>query len=150
MLRCCENCGRPFEPSKFHPEQTYCTRAGCRLASRRAARKAWRTREQTRDPVGFNAREAKRVRAWRSRKKHGIKARSPLQVSAELEVLRRVSAALGLLVRRLACALGTAELVAAVEERLHRLRGAGWVGDLDVTGFGSEARTGRTGSGFAT
>ena len=94
---------------------------------------------QEEDPEGFNQGEAKRIREYRRRKRHGLAALSPLRVSEKLGALEKLVAALLALFRKLASAVGAAELLAGLATEL-----AGWaealapdfVRDVAVTGDG--------------
>ena len=140
MIKSCENCGRPFVPSKFHPEQAFCGASACRVASACAARKKWRTSRQEKDPEGFNQQEAKRVREYRRRKRHGLAAMSPLRLSEKLGALEKLGAVLVELFGKLASAVGGSELLESLTAEL-----AAWAGafapdllkNLAVTGYGS-------------
>ena len=140
VVQSCENCGRPFVRSKFHPQQAFCDTSACRVASARAARKRWRTRRQEEDPEGFNQGEAKRVREYRRRKRHGLAAMSPLRVSEKLGALEKLGAVLVELFSKLASAVGSSELFESLTAEL-----AAWAGtfppdclrNLPVTGYGS-------------
>ncbi|MCK5806528.1 MAG: hypothetical protein KAI66_27105 [Lentisphaeria bacterium] len=73
----CPCCQELFTPNKYHPEQVFCSKPGCRRASHAAANRKWRAAQRLHDPLA----ESQRKRRARSGRR--------LQLSRELSGWRR-------------------------------------------------------------
>ena len=58
----CPCCQELFTPNKYHPEQGFCFKPGCRRASHAAANRKWRAAQRLQDPLA----ESQRKRRARS------------------------------------------------------------------------------------
>lgn len=65
--RVCLCCQEPFTPNKYHPEQQYCSKAGCRKASHAAANQKWRASLRRADPLRESAIKQRSRRRQRMR-----------------------------------------------------------------------------------
>lgn len=74
----CQCCEDPLRPNKYHPEQQFCWKPGCRKASHAAANHKWRASLRREDPlresqIKSRARKRQRMQlcrelsAWRKR-----------------------------------------------------------------------------------
>ncbi len=61
----CPCCQELFTPNKYHPEQQFCWKPGCRSASHAASNRKYRAAQRLRDPLGESQRKRRTRRGQR-------------------------------------------------------------------------------------
>ncbi len=63
----CGCCKELLTANKYHPEQKFCNKPGCRIASHAAANRKWRATERLQDPLAESQRKRRARRGEKAR-----------------------------------------------------------------------------------